>query len=169
MKEYKYFTNVKKNAIFTEKECQFCRSIKYCLEGIYFEQGNIDSVCLKCLDEKKACVDIPSYVQKRIKNNVDQKVEELSYTPPVPWIQYNDWPVCCDDFMKYVGEWQQSDFINFFEGKNILELFKNVLDNDTLSKVEDINVLWEDLGYNTAAYVFSCLTCRKIIVVCQSY
>lgn len=167
MREYKYFLNVKEQAAFTEKKCQFCGNDDDCLEGIYFDQDNIDSVCLKCFAEKKACVAVPDYIQKRIKYNSHNKIEELKYTPPIPWVQFNDWQVCCDDYMKYMGEWEQEEFIK--ESANEIEFFKGLLDDDTLKKVDDINVLWEDLGYDTVAYVFKCSICGKRTVVCQSY
>lgn len=53
MKKYKYYENIKK-AVFTEQPCQFCGSQNDCLEGVYFERKNIDSVCAQCL-EKEAC------------------------------------------------------------------------------------------------------------------
>ena len=34
MRTYKYFDNVKKNAVFTEQACQFCGSKNDCLEGV---------------------------------------------------------------------------------------------------------------------------------------
>ena len=30
------------------------------------------------------------------KKEGEVKTDELSLTPPVPWTQYNEWPVCCD-------------------------------------------------------------------------
>lgn len=169
--KYKYFYNVKKEAAFTENKCQFCGSKEDCLEGIYFNQDNIDSVCLRCFAEKKAGVDIPDYIQKRIKYDPNKKIQELKYTPPIPWVQYNDWQVCCDDYMKYIGEWEQEEFIKVSENesKNEIEFFREMLNGDTLKKVDDINVLWEDLGYDTVAYVFKCSICGKRTVVCQSY
>ena len=41
MRTYKYFDNVKKNAVFTEQACQFCGSKNDCLEGVYFDKNNI--------------------------------------------------------------------------------------------------------------------------------
>ena len=79
MRTYKYFSDVKKNADFTEEPCQFCGTKEDCLEGMYFEQSDITSVCLSCLDEKKIGVDIPDYIQNRIKNNVSSKIETLKY------------------------------------------------------------------------------------------
>lgn len=169
MRKYYYYSNVMENAIFTEKPCQFCGTKEDCLEGIYFEQSDIKSVCLSCLDEKKIGVDVPIYIQKRIKNDVSSKTEVLKQTPPIPWVQFNDWQVCCDDYMKYIGEWEHENFVNESIDGDGINLLKHLLDEGTLSKVDDINVLWEDIGYDTVAYVFECPNCGGKKVVCQSY
>lgn len=93
MKNYDYFINVKENAVFTEKSCQFCGKNDNCLEGVYFEQPNLKSICLSCLDSKKMGVDIPDYIKKLVCIDGANKIEKLKYTPPVPWVQYNDWKV----------------------------------------------------------------------------
>ena len=169
MRIYKYYSNTKQNAIFTDEPCQFCGVEKDCLEGVYLEQDGIDSVCLSCLDKKKTEVDVPMYIQNRVKKDSVSKIEELKCTPPIPWVQFNDWQVCCDDYMKYLGEWEQEDFITKATDGNGVNLLKELLDDDTLSKVDDINILWNDIGYNTVAYAFECLHCERIMVVCQSY
>lgn len=169
MKQYKYFFNVKKDAVFTEKQCQFCGTNENCLEGVYFEKEDVVSVCLTCLNKHKTNVEIPDYLSKCIHSNRDLKTKELMYTPPIPWVQFNDWQICCDDYMVYIGEWEQDDFINYCIDEDGISTLKKLLNNDTLSKVDDINVLWEDIGYNTVAYVFKCNVCGKITVVCQSF
>jgi hypothetical protein len=35
--------------------------------------------------------------------------------------------------------------------------------------VESYETLWEDLGYETAAFVFRCQNCGKKVVICQDY
>ena len=168
-KKYIYYQDVKKNAVFTKEPCQYCGKKEECLEGIYFEQDGVTSVCLSCLDSKKIEVDIPKYVRSRIKNSVNSKSDVLKYTPPIPWVQYNDWQVCCDDYMKYIGEWEQEQFKNESVERDGISALKNLLNEDTLCKVDDISILWEDIGYDTVAYVFECSVCGKKKVVCQSY
>lgn len=169
MKKYKYFRNIKDFVEFTNEPCQFCGSTEDCLEGIYFDNPEISTVCLKCFEQEKAKVIISDYLRNKIKSDMTIKVKELEYTPPVPWIQYNDWQVCCDDFCQFIGEWRRSDFETAAESENPIEFFKSILCTQTLSLVDDINVLWEDLGKGTAAFVFRCIKCDKKIVVCQSY
>lgn len=169
MEEYKYHRNFRNNVVFSKEKCQFCGSDIDCLEGIYFDNPAIKSVCTSCLKLKRAEVIIPEYIQNRIKNDSSSKTEELKYTPPVPWIQYNDWPVCCDDYSVFIGEWEQEDFIREAAESDPVDYFKNLLSEYTLSLVDDITVLWDDIGNNTAAFVFQCLKCNRKIVVCQSY
>ncbi|WP_289092012.1 CbrC family protein [uncultured Bacteroides sp.] len=169
MKQYDYFYNVEKNAVFTEKKCQFCGRNQNCLEGIYFDQPNLKSICLSCFDKRLVGVDIPDYIKKQVNKDSETKIDKLTYTPPVPWVQYNDWQVCCDDYMQYIGEWKQEDFIRESSDGNGVEYFRSLISKDLKNKVDDINVLWDDLGYDTVAFVFRCQKCNRKIVVCQSY
>ncbi|WP_407399208.1 CbrC family protein [Treponema sp.] len=169
MEEYKYHKNFKKNVMFSKEKCQFCGSEIDCLEGTYFDNPEIKSVCVSCFKRKKAEVLIPEFIKNKIKKDLNQEIEELKYTPPVPWIQYNDWQVCCDDFCIFIGEWKKEDFIREALDYDPIEFFKSLLNEYTLSLVDDINILWNDIGNNTAAFVFECAKCNRKIVVCQSY
>lgn len=169
MKEYKYYMDVLLHAGFSTEKCQFCGATENGLEGVYFDNPKISSICLRCFEEKKGNVYIPGYLRNKIKNSVNEKVAELEYTPPVPWIQYNDWQICCDDFCQFIGEWTREDFINAAGKENSIDFFKSMLCMETYSLIDDINELWESLGESTAAFVFQCVKCNKKIVVCQSY
>lgn len=183
---YEYYRDVLKNAKFTKEKCQICSSEENCLEGIYFEQGSqLKSVCLNCLNEGKIKVDIPTYLRDKlyesIKNNdinkdkkaielkANKLIEKLEKTPPVPWIQSNDWPVCCGDFLKFIGEWEQENFNEKAENGIGKEKFEALLDENTRKKIDNIDMVWEDLESETVAFVFRCNHCNKYIVVCQSY
>lgn len=167
MIEYKYFRDVEKNAAFTDIPCEFCGSVENCLDGVYFEDGQLDSICLKCFQMKRARVVIPSFISSLIKENTLQKTKELSETPPVPWIQHNEWPVCCDDYLTYIGEWGQDEFNNSAKNGDGLTLFIEYL-QDKLQK-EKVQYLWENLGSFSSAFVFECEKCGKRIAVVQEY
>ena len=169
MENYKYFENVEKNAYFTETPCQFCGSKHLCLDGVFFARNDIVSICLDCFDKKRINVEVPDYIKARVKNNVDSKFGLLQFNPPVPWIQSNDWPVCCDDYMVYIGEWEQDDFNNYSNTESGKESFEKLMDSELLSRVESLDVLWDDLGYGTVAFAFKCLQCSKIVIICQDY
>ena len=99
----------------------------------------------------------------------NEKVTELSFCPPVPWIQNNDWPVCCDDYMTYIGEWEREDFIKNSTNGDGLSLLKELLIDELKNNVESYEALWTGLGYETAAFVFKCSKCGNKVVVCQDY
>lgn len=168
MQDFKYFRDVHQ-AAFTEEPCQYCNSTQNCLEGVYFERLDVKSICLECFSKKRVCVEIPPYIRNRIKDNGIRKSNELSFTPPIPWVQHNDWAVCCDDYMEYIGEWEQDQFDDFSTEKDGIALLEELLDDKTRGRVDDITVLWDDLGYDTVAYVFKCRICGKMRVVCQSF
>lgn len=168
---FRYFNDPIKNAVFTDVECQSCGSKEYCLEGEYFDRGDeVVSVCLDCLMLGKITVDIPGYVKDKIDEDKQRgkKIKDLERTPPVPWIQYNDWPVCCSDFMCYLGEWEKEDLNNFSNGDGKKLVF-SILDNDTRNRINDEDVFWEDIGEYTALFVFKCTNCNRMKANAQSY
>lgn len=169
MNDYKYFENAEKNAYFTDEPCQFCGSQQNCLDGAFFERDDIQSVCLNCFDSKKIYVNIPDYIKKKVSENKEEKFAALKFCPPVPWIQNDEHPVCCDDYMTFIGEWEQEDFCNNSNDGDGLKLLKELLSDDLHDRVENFNVLFDDLGYESAAFVFRCSCCGKIIVICQDY
>lgn len=170
MDNYKYFENVKKNGYFTDAPCRFCGKTEYCLDGVFFEQDDdVESICLDCFDKRIVGVYIPEYIQTRVTKNREQKVNELQFCPPVPWIQSNDWPVCCDDFMVYIGEWGQDEFCEYAKDGDGLAALKELLVDELKSCVDSYEVLWDDLGDGTAAFAFRCPYCGKTVVVCQDY
>lgn len=183
---FKYFKNPEKNAVLAKTNCQSCDTSENCLEGEYFDQGgNIDSVCFDCLSKGKITVNIPDYIRNRIINHLNEMdieskessneekaknlVDELSKTPPVPWIQYNDWPVCCNDFERYIGEWDKLDIIKNAPDENTRDYLMSILDNFSKEKIKDYDLFWDDIGNGTVIFVFECVHCSKIIAICQSY
>ncbi len=169
MSNYKYFTNVKDHVAFTNQLCQFCGSDRNCLEGVYFDNPDIKSACLDCLIQKRVRVSIPQYVKQQIKHNEQEKTSILMQTPPVPWVQYNDWPACCDDYMEYLGEWNREDFERKAKNGDGINLLKNIMRGDQLVQIDDMEILWDSIGDDTVIFVFRCLICGKLMAVCQSY
>lgn len=184
---FKYFEDYNTNARFTGEKCEICGKEDLCLNGIYLDISgrDLESVCISCLVKGEITIQIPEYLRNRlyeniksitphlseelINNKVNILVDELSRTPPVPWVQYNDWPTCCADFMTYIGEWETEDFEKNAadgDGKNYL---LNSIDERTKNQIEGLDVLWDDIGYDTIAFVFKCRKCGKTAVVLQSY
>ena len=184
--KFKYFSNPEINAEFTEEKCQVCGDGKNCLEGEYFDKGDeVSSVCLNCLIKGEVTVEISSYLRKKLFSHLSEiytqkdnsEIDELSgaivgdleKNPPVPWIQYNDWPVCDGDFMQYLGEWKREDFNNFSPNGNGKEYLLSILDKSTRKKIDDIDVFWGDIGNYTAVFVFRSINSDKTVGVAQSY
>lgn len=184
MKKFKYVEEPLKNAEMENGNCQICGEDKLCLEGIYFDNDDeVELVCLDCLQSGKIKVNIPSFLEERIyshlfdlypqykKSEIEIKAktlsEELSINPPVPWIQYNDWAVCCGDFAKYIGEWNKEDILK--KSSNGKEYIMDILDDFSKKKVEDIDAFWDDIGESTVIFVFKCIKCSKLIAVSQAY
>jgi uncharacterized protein CbrC (UPF0167 family) len=172
---YKYFENPLQNAAFTDQKCQICGSHEYCLEGVYFDRGDeVESVCLSCLQAGKVTVNVPDHVKQKISSVHDEKsanesIETLRRTPPVPWIQYNDWVVCCGDFGRYIGEWNRDKFNQESPDGDGMKYLMSLLDEFSLSRVQNPELLWNSIGATTAVFVFECLSCGKRTAVVQSY
>lgn len=154
--EFKYFNNPMKNAEFTDVQCQSCGADGNCLEGEYFDRGdNVISVCLNCLSKGKITVKIPEFVRKRlivhlketeykqnksqVKEKADSLIEELEKNPPVPWIQYNDWQVCCGDFVRYLGEWGKEEIDKHAPDGNGKQYIITILDDFSRNKIDNVD------------------------------
>lgn len=186
MLNFKYFDDVIKNAEYSDDKCEICGSDEYCLEGEYFDhEEDIISVCIDCLRKGKVTVNIPDFIKERLYKNLKENetgldetklkqklkscVQELEKTPPVPWIQYNDWPVCCGEFARYMGEWDQDEINDNAPYGNGKEYIMNILDEFSKSKIDDIDEFWDDIGIDTSIFIFKCINCSKLIAICQSY
>src|SRR5258708_18957204 len=120
---FKYFPDFAKEAAFDAKGCAFCSRVP-ALDGAWFQfDDDYDDpppVCIDDLLADKARVDIPRRLQQRLARAVharhadweEQRVAAyvathtaaLAHTPPVPWIQENEWPICAEDYAIYVGQ-----------------------------------------------------------------
>lgn len=178
LKTYKYFEKPLEYADIIYETCNFCNNKKNCMDTIYFNRHEVNEklICFDCFEKNLLTVNVPEYIKHElIKNSqeygytdmkqIENKILELSQTPPIPWIQNNNWPVCCGDFTQYVGEWTQNDFNKHGDGKKILE---NILCDDD-KKIYDIDYLWNNIGEWCCAFVFRCIKCKKLIAVCQEY
>jgi len=187
--QFKYFQDHNRYAHFTDKPCQFCGTHESCLEGVYFENYDenfeLESICINCLINAKAKVNIPEYLIKKltenikqfnsefrdleVENKVKELVGELERTPPIPWIQANAWQICCGDFMTYLGELEQEDYNSRSEDGNGKEYLISIMKEDYKDRIDDIEWLWSEIGDFVAVYVFKCRHCNKMIAIWQCY
>jgi uncharacterized protein CbrC (UPF0167 family) len=172
---FKYFDDPHSNAEFTDHVCQVCGSKEHCLEGEYFDRGDeVVSVCLSCLQQGKVTVNIPDFIKRKIESVQDSKetiksIDALSKTPPVPWIQYNDWAVCCGEFGRYIGEWSADKLMQQSQDGDGMMYLMSILDEFSAEKVQNPELFWQTVGRNTSIFMFECLSCNKRIAVAQSY
>ena len=52
---------------------------------------------------------------------------------------------------------------------DIKSFVSEILDEFSKNKIVDYNEFWNDIGINTAIFVFKCLKCNKFIAIAQSY
>lgn len=75
----------------------------------------------------------------------------------------------------YVCDYTDSEGINTIiaiqqeSHEEYIDYFKKLLDKKMLERIDDIETLIEDLGYDSVAYAFRCIYCNKITIVCQDY
>jgi uncharacterized protein CbrC (UPF0167 family) len=183
---FKYFPEYRKWARFISEDCQ-CLHTEPCLDYLCFDDPDIKSpVCLSDLVEGRIRVSIPASVvndlkgsvkgfysnqsEEQIETRVNRSVDELSRTPPIPWIQGNDWPVCCGDFGQYLGEWDQSQFDAEAANANGKEFLWSILSEWCQLRRSSIEDIWTEMGAHwTTIFVFRCLNCDRLIAVDQSY
>ncbi|RCW39603.1 CbrC family protein [Paenibacillus prosopidis] len=191
---FRYFDDPLRNAEFIESPCESCGSEENCLDGVFFDEPEFDreSVCMDCLVDGKVKVHIRDYLVEKLERNVkksypseledkvpkivDIQCSELKKSPPIPWIQQNDWVVCCGEFAKYLGEWSQEKFELSSANRNGKEFQLSILEKEYRDRIEDEELFWEDIGNDTAIYVFECLKCAhkraqfdKVTNIQQSY
>jgi len=71
--------------------------------------------------------------------------------------------------LEEIGEWDKEDIIDQAGDEDYVAFFKKLLDPEMLGRIDNIDFLIEDLGYDSVAYAFSCTCCNKITIVCQDY
>lgn len=86
-----------------------------------------------------------------------EHILEMQCTPSFPTWQDICWPVHCNDFMAYLGNWKPSDFFKFNNGRG-KELFLSMTDRDYYK-------LWKDNmsleKWSICYYAFQCTICNE--------
>jgi uncharacterized protein CbrC (UPF0167 family) len=181
--QFRLMPATRAHARFTDAACR-CGAAGPNLDGAFFEGDDVRPVCLRCLAEGKIPRDLVAprdalrahlkerqraWSAAKLDRIADEKTAELAKTPPVPWLRENAWPVCCEDFAVYRGEWAQRDWAQAARDGNGQAALGRVL-GDAGRAAE----LWKDLPAEVgeaarhAAFVFFCPTCKKLAVVAQA-
>jgi uncharacterized protein CbrC (UPF0167 family) len=187
--DFRYFPDYKALAQFEPGPCS-CHSTDQgpsfqCLTGQYFDNPDVpEAVCVEDLKAGVFRVYIDDYViglleqsvrgiypdwsSDQIQSHVERAIDELSRTPPVPWIQHNAWPACHGDFCRYLGEWDQNKLNGMADRGDGKSYLMSIIQEP--EGVGDPDGLWENIGNGWAAiFVFECLSCGRHIAIDQSY
>ena len=122
---FPYFPDYERWARFTDLPCDGCQGTP-CLDGICFDQSSdLQAVCVSCLVSGRIIDSLPDglpirfrssvermhaeWTEAQITHHVQERLERLTRTPPIPWVQNNEWVFCGDDFAHYLGEQTQED------------------------------------------------------------
>ena len=174
MVEFKYFKDFKRNAIFVDTPCDKGHESPF-LDGEYFD-GNYEDqgICVECLIKGRKVVHIQKLLRdnlyKCVADNADRVIWELERTPPVPWIQYNNWPLCCSDAMQYRGEYSTSNTFDDDELYGMPDVLWNIIDEIGKLQANNYKSLIQSLNEGmSACFIFKCLKCGRFEAVCQSY
>ncbi len=90
------------------------------------------------------------------------KLEDLIHTPPFNAFQGAIWLIHCNDFMKFIGNWEHDDFVKHSPNNNPKEFFNEIVDNWNGDDFYD-----EQFGTNKSEYAesifyaFECLHCKQ--------
>lgn len=184
--KFKYFPDFPAGADLTSDPYSYCgRAPALPAIRLGFGTGANGSICADCLAKGMATVNVPSWVQRDLESGVDrthpdwseqqrsryvsERVNELARTPPVPWLQNNEWPVCGDDFAEYNDEvarellLQQHETVA--EAKSALRgILKDAMPNWEQSD-NDVDMEWEELGNYLAIFLFRCQDGKPVYIV----
>jgi uncharacterized protein CbrC (UPF0167 family) len=189
--QFRYMPGARVLARWIDAPCA-CGAAGPNLDGAYFEgEGVLRAVCLRCLaagkierdlaglrDELRARLKArnPAWGAARVTRTADERAAELARTPPVPWLGKNEWPICCDDFAVYRGEWAKREWERAAkDGDGQAALARVLGDADRAATV--YKDLAPDAGgaagpggrpdARVATFVFFCPTCKKLTVIVQ--
>jgi uncharacterized protein CbrC (UPF0167 family) len=103
----------------------------------------------------------PDWSIEKSSSYVAARIAELSRTPPIAWIQDNEWPVCGDDFAAYVGELTREGLERQYGGiEPGKAALRRIIEQERPAWTKDEETLdwqWSELGNFLAVFVFRCL------------
>lgn len=191
MSSFAYFPVFPTGAHLSTESCGYCGKSP-AISGTYLrpigDGSETKAVCGDCLAGGRASVKVPKWVERELAEAVNasrpdwseerrsvyvaERVAELSHTPPVPWIQNNEWPVCHDDFAQFVGELtrEQLEKQHGSTRAAIGALRAAIAELRPEWEQSEANVEWEwaELGNFLAIFVFHCQDRQREIYVLQT-
>ena len=188
MSTFRYFPGFPEGAVFDTRPCHFCGTVP-ALDGAWldFEEDYDDPppVCIEDLLADKARVARPNWVSHELANRVAarhsdwsaeqqeryvaERTSELAHTPPVPWLQENEWPVCSDDYAKYAGEITRDTLLAQYGGAGAAHAtLQKIMSQERpkwLLDAEQLEVWWQRLGDFLRVYRFHCDDGEDVFIV----
>lgn len=169
----------------SEERCAFCGANRILTGAVEAPSGELTEACLTCFLAGKAVAGEPDTVGDLAKNvaaahpdwtpdecatYIAERRTELSRTPPVPWIQENEWPVCGDDFAVYLGEWTQERLIAETGSEAAARAKVEALARQTFVNISDesLAIAWQGLVNWWAVFAFRCAGEDREILVVQT-
>ena len=90
------------------------------------------------------------------------KLDTLTHTPPFDAYQGAIWLTHCNDFMKFIGNWDHTNFIKHSPNNNPKEFFNDIVDNWNGDDFYDEQFGPDKSEYaESVFYAFECLHCKK--------
>jgi hypothetical protein len=186
---FKYFPDFATEVTFDTRGCAFCGRVP-ALDGVWLDFGDYyddpPPVCIDDLLADKAHVDIPRRLQQqlalavrtrhtdwdeeRVAAYVATRTAELAHTPPVPWIQENEWPICAEDYATYVGQLTRNTLIERYGSAHAAKaglqtLMRTLRPNWDVDKAQHLQAWWDALGDFLRLYSFRCDEGAEVVVL----
>lgn len=185
MSDFRYFPRFPESARLDAGNCAYCGASPTIPGGRLAPRV---AACAECVRSGRAQQPVPRWIQQALAHAVAashsdwsqerqaawgaQRVAELAATPPIAWLQNNEWPVCQDDFAVFAGELSQARLLETHRSpersRAALRDIVQAARPDWELDAEDVAALWEQLGNFVAIYVFRCPAKQEDIYVLQT-
>lgn len=177
MSQFRYFPAFPSGAALKETACTWCGGTPSIPPVYLAPVGKATTpLCADCLAQGRGGVAIPSWVKRDLahavatahpswspgeqESFVAARLEALAHTPPVAWLQNNEWPVCGDDFAVFLGELTRERLEQRWGGE---AAGKRALRNILLQTIPewsqdeaDVDAEWMALANVLAIFEFQC-------------
>jgi uncharacterized protein UPF0167 len=179
MTTFRYFPTFPEGARFDARPCAFCGATP-ALDDVWLDvdedYDDPPPVCVADLLRDRARVAIPAWIEQDLADQVatahpewdDQRkaayvaarTAELAHTPPVPWVQENEWPVCADDYAGFDGELTRERLEHRYGGPREAQAALGRIIADLRPawqlNAESLDAWWQRLGGFVRVYAFRC-------------
>jgi uncharacterized protein CbrC (UPF0167 family) len=186
---FRYFPSFPSGAPLESVACSVCGNTPSISRArLAPTNGEKRPVCADCLAKGAARTDVPIWVEQELKlsvarshpgwseqkqgHHISARIRDLSHTPPVPWLQNNEWPTCGDDFAIYIGEITRERLEREHGGEiGGRETLRTILQQALPDWEQDeaaVEAEWRDLGNYLAIFEFLCQDEGRTIYIVQT-